>query len=101
MALEVALVAYAHKFMTSRDFTGLSPPVFMRKEVMQEVAQLSQFDDELYVLVDPRGVGEGGAVGVSCSMETGFGCVVLWCATAEDRAPSARRPTEIEMAIPV
>ena len=26
----------------------LYTPFFMRKEVMQEVAQLSQFDDELY-----------------------------------------------------
>ena len=26
----------------------LSPPLFMNKEVMAEVAQLNQFDDELY-----------------------------------------------------
>jgi seryl-tRNA synthetase len=29
-------------------YTPLYTPFFMRKEVMQEVAQLSQFDDELY-----------------------------------------------------
>ena len=29
-------------------FVALSPPVFMAPEVMQEVAQLSQFADELY-----------------------------------------------------
>ena len=26
----------------------MSTPFFMRKDVMQDVAQLSQFDDELY-----------------------------------------------------
>jgi seryl-tRNA synthetase len=29
-------------------YTPLYTPFFMKKEVMQEVAQLSQFDDELY-----------------------------------------------------
>ena len=31
-----------------KDFTPLYTPFFMKKEVMQEVAQLSQFDEELY-----------------------------------------------------
>jgi seryl-tRNA synthetase len=34
--------------LSDKDFEILYTPFFMRKEVMQEVAQLSQFDDELY-----------------------------------------------------
>jgi len=34
--------------MLLKGFTPLYTPFFMRKEVMQEVAQLSQFDEELY-----------------------------------------------------
>lgn len=32
----------------SKGYQALYTPFFMRKEVMQEVAQLSQFDEELY-----------------------------------------------------
>jgi len=31
-----------------KGYTPLYTPFFMRKDIMQEVAQLSQFDDELY-----------------------------------------------------
>lgn len=48
VALEQALVNYSMQFLMDREFTALSPPLFMRKEVMQEVAQLSQFAEELY-----------------------------------------------------
>ncbi len=69
MLLETALVAFAEQFLLDRGYTALSPPIFMKKEVMQEVswgtrrnavssltlsprtpqvAQLSQFDEELY-----------------------------------------------------
>lgn len=48
VALEQALVAYAHAFLVGRNMEVLSPPLFMNKEVMGEVAQLNQFDDELY-----------------------------------------------------
>lgn len=48
VALEQALVQFAHNYLLERNFTALSPPVFMRKQVMSEVAQLSQFDEELY-----------------------------------------------------
>lgn len=59
VALEQALVAYAHEFLMSRDYTFLSPPVFMKKEVMQEVAQLSQFAEELYKVVGKASEVEG------------------------------------------
>ena len=42
------LVQLALQTLVEKDFTPLYTPFFMRKDVMQEVAQLSQFDDELY-----------------------------------------------------
>jgi len=48
VALEQALIGYAHAFLVSRGMEFLAPPLFMNKEVMAEVAQLNQFDDELY-----------------------------------------------------
>eukprot|EP01135_Chromosphaera_perkinsii_P004873 Nk52_evm6s302 gene=Nk52_evmTU6s302 len=46
--LEMALIQYGLSFMHERKYTPMMPPFFMRKEVMQEVAQLAQFDEELY-----------------------------------------------------
>jgi seryl-tRNA synthetase len=34
--------------LRAKGFRTLFPPVMMRRDVMQEVAQLSQFDEELY-----------------------------------------------------
>ena len=46
--LELALIQHALRTLHDRKYTPLYTPYFMRKEVMQEVAQLSQFDEELY-----------------------------------------------------
>uniref|UniRef100_A0A915DHF7 Seryl-tRNA synthetase n=1 Tax=Ditylenchus dipsaci TaxID=166011 RepID=A0A915DHF7_9BILA len=46
--LEQALIILALRHLATKDFVPLYTPFFMRKEVMQEVAQLSQFDEELY-----------------------------------------------------
>ena len=46
--LEMALIQYAMTFLAQRQYTPFFPPVFMTKEAMGAVAQLSQFDDELY-----------------------------------------------------
>lgn len=46
--LEQALINLALQKLAVKGFTPLYTPFFMRKEVMQEVAQLSQFDEELY-----------------------------------------------------
>lgn len=46
--LEQALINYAMRMLYQKKYTMLYTPFFMRKEVMQEVAQLSQFDEELY-----------------------------------------------------
>ncbi|XP_032898455.1 serine--tRNA ligase, cytoplasmic [Amblyraja radiata] len=49
--LEQALIQHALRSLSSQGYTPLYTPFFMRKEVMQEVAQLSQFDDELYKVI--------------------------------------------------
>uniref|UniRef100_A0AAQ4RWS5 serine--tRNA ligase n=1 Tax=Gasterosteus aculeatus aculeatus TaxID=481459 RepID=A0AAQ4RWS5_GASAC len=49
--LEQALITYALRLLHGKNYTMLYTPFFMRKEVMQEVAQLSQFDDELYKVI--------------------------------------------------
>uniref|UniRef100_A0A914HEN5 serine--tRNA ligase n=1 Tax=Globodera rostochiensis TaxID=31243 RepID=A0A914HEN5_GLORO len=52
--LEHALVGLALRMLTEKGFTPLYTPFFMRKDVMQEVAQLSQFDDELYKVTSKK-----------------------------------------------
>ncbi|XP_044531866.1 serine--tRNA ligase, cytoplasmic isoform X1 [Gracilinanus agilis] len=49
--LEQALIQLALRTLSSRGYTPIYTPFFMRKEVMQEVAQLSQFDEELYKVI--------------------------------------------------
>ena len=48
MFLEQALISLALRMLQEKDYEALYTPFFMRKEVMQQVAQLSQFDEELY-----------------------------------------------------
>lgn len=49
--LEQALINFAMQNLDKKNYTPMYTPFFMRKEVMKEVAQLSQFDDELYKVV--------------------------------------------------
>ncbi|XP_009999186.1 PREDICTED: serine--tRNA ligase, cytoplasmic, partial [Chaetura pelagica] len=49
--LEQALIQFALQSLRARGYTPVYTPFFMRKEVMQEVAQLSQFDEELYKVI--------------------------------------------------
>lgn len=49
--LEQALISLALQILDKKNYTPLYTPFFMKKEVMQEVAQLSQFDEELYKVV--------------------------------------------------
>merc|ERR1719288_278591 len=48
VCLQQALVQLAMHSLVEKDFVPLYTPFFMKKDVMQEVAQLSQFDEELY-----------------------------------------------------
>ena len=49
--LQQALIQHAIQMLAEEEFTPLYTPFFMKKEVMREVAQLSQFDEELYKVV--------------------------------------------------
>lgn len=46
--LQQALIQLALRKLFKRDYVPLYAPFIMRKDAMQEVAQLSQFDEELY-----------------------------------------------------
>jgi seryl-tRNA synthetase len=46
--LQLGLISYAMSFLTQRGYTPFYPPFFMTKDAMAAVAQLSDFDDQLY-----------------------------------------------------
>jgi len=46
--LALAVIHYGLSFLSERGFSPLYTPFFMKKEIMAEVAQLEQFDEELY-----------------------------------------------------
>lgn len=46
--LNQAFINYGIAFLRARKYTMLQPPYFMKKDVMGGVAQLEQFDEELY-----------------------------------------------------
>ncbi|XP_014226753.1 serine--tRNA ligase, cytoplasmic [Trichogramma pretiosum] len=49
--LEHALIQYALHKLHKKGYKPLYTPFFMRKDAMQQVAQLSQFDEELYKVI--------------------------------------------------
>ena len=49
--LQQALIQLSLQILDEEGYTPLYTPFFMRKEVMKEVAQLSQFDEELYKVI--------------------------------------------------
>lgn len=53
--LQQALIQYALRFIDELEFQTLYTPFWMRKQIMGQVAQLSQFDDELYKIVSSKG----------------------------------------------
>ena len=46
--LQLALVNYAMSYLVRKEYTPMYPPFFMRKQMMAHVAELAQFDEELY-----------------------------------------------------
>jgi len=48
VCLQQGLIQLALQTLIKKEYVPLYTPFFMRKDVMQEVAQLSQFDEELY-----------------------------------------------------
>lgn len=52
--LQQALIQLALRFLADKDFVPLYTPFWMRKPLMGAVAQLNQFDDELYKVVSSK-----------------------------------------------
>jgi len=50
--LNQALINYGLEFLASKGYTTLQTPQFMLKDMMAKTAQLDQFDEELYKVVD-------------------------------------------------
>lgn len=50
--LNQAMINYGLDFLAKREYIPLQAPVMMNKEVMARTAQLSQFDEELYKVMD-------------------------------------------------
>lgn len=50
--LNQAMINYGLDFLAKRGYIPLQAPVMMNKEVMAQTAQLSQFDEELYKVID-------------------------------------------------
>ena len=48
LLLNMALINYGISFLRARQYSVLQPPYFMNRDVMAGVAQLEQFDEELY-----------------------------------------------------
>ena len=50
--LNQALINYGLHFLVERGYDPIQPPYFMNKEYMAKTAQLEQFDEELYKVVE-------------------------------------------------
>jgi seryl-tRNA synthetase len=50
--LNLAMVNYGLEFLFSKGYKPTQPPYFMLKEYMAKTAQLEQFDEELYKVVE-------------------------------------------------
>lgn len=50
--LNQALINYGMQFLYSKGYSPLQPPYFLNKDQMAKTAQLSQFDEELYKVVE-------------------------------------------------
>jgi seryl-tRNA synthetase len=53
--LQQALITYSINFLMAREYTPIQPPYFMNKSVMASVAQLSDFDEQLYKVAGEEG----------------------------------------------
>ncbi|KAA8905492.1 hypothetical protein FN846DRAFT_747090 [Sphaerosporella brunnea] len=50
--LNQALINYGLEFLSNKGYTPLQTPQFMLKDMMAKTAQLEQFDEELYKVID-------------------------------------------------
>ena len=62
LLLNQALINYGLSFLGAREYTPLQPPFFMSREAMAGVAQLSDFDEQLYKVGGGDGAGGNGGL---------------------------------------
>lgn len=53
--LNMALVQYSTAFLAARDYCPVQPPFFMNKDIMAGIAQLGDFDEQLYHVQGEKG----------------------------------------------
>lgn len=53
--LQRALIDYSLHFISERNYEPIYTPFWMKKSLMGQVAQLSQFDEELYKVISSKG----------------------------------------------
>lgn len=58
--LNMGLINYGLQFLMKRGFTPLQTPFFMKKDIMAETCQLSDFDDQLYKVTTGKEADEEG-----------------------------------------
>lgn len=58
--LNMGLINYGLQFLMKRGFTPLQTPFFMKKEIMAETCQLSDFDEQLYKVTTGKNTDEDG-----------------------------------------
>lgn len=56
--LQQALISYALQFAAEKGYQPIYTPFWMTKSLMAQVAQLSQFDEELYKLGETKSAGD-------------------------------------------
>jgi seryl-tRNA synthetase len=49
--LNMALINYGLSFLRKRGYTDIQPPYFIRREIMQETAELGDFSENLYQVI--------------------------------------------------
>lgn len=52
--LNQALINYGLAFLSMRGYTPLQPPFFMKKELMAKTAELADYDDVLYKVIESK-----------------------------------------------
>merc|ERR1712060_575432 len=52
--LNQALINYGLAFLTMKGYTALQPPFFMKKDLMAKTAELADYDDVLYKVLEDK-----------------------------------------------
>lgn len=51
LLLNQALISYGMKFLMEKGYTPIQPPYFMKQDIVSKIAQLSDFDEQLYKVI--------------------------------------------------